>query len=322
MSFFWGTSEPAEPVAVEPFDPRSEMPTNGRLGHLTPEQTAALAQFKQELAAEGYYDPEKHDDYILLRFLRARKFDLPASKKMWIDFQEWRKKWNVDNTVTDFDFPEWAIVQQYYPRFYHGVDKCGRPIYVEQIGLLDIQKLFTITTQERMMLNHVHEYERLILYRLPASSIKTGVHLEQSFTIMDLKNISLSQFYNAFHLVREASTIAQNYYPEMLGKMVVINAPMLFTSLWLMVKPLLDEVTVKKISIFGGPSSYLPELLKYIDEDQLPAFMGGKCNCPEGCEHSDKGPWSDGSVPGYPDPKFERLRDTYGIIPKKAPATN
>ncbi|KAJ3187540.1 cytosolic factor, phosphatidylinositol/phosphatidylcholine transfer protein [Gaertneriomyces sp. JEL0708] len=286
---------------------------HGRLGHLTAEQQATLETFKAELAAEGYYDPAKHDDNILLRFLRARKFDLKASKKMWIDFINWRREFKTDTILQDFDekeFPEWPVVKQLYPRYYHKTDKIGRPIYVEQLGGVDYQKLMSITTVDKMLRNHVYEYEKLVAYRLPACSIKFGRHLEQSCTIIDLKGVSLSQFGSVKALVNQVSSIAQNYYPEMLGKMFIINAPMMFTAVWAVVRMFLDEVTVSKINILG--SSYKSKLLETIDEQSLPKFFGGSCECPNGCQHADVGPWNDGTVAGYPKEEMERFNILFG----------
>jgi hypothetical protein len=219
-----------------------ELPTAGRLGHLTPEQEAALKQFKEEIKASNLYDEASQDDHLYLRFLRARKFNLPNTKKMFEDYCNWRKEFGVDGIVQNFDFPEYPVVRKYYPRFYHKTDKLGRPVYIERLGMLDIKQLFTVTTTERMLKNHVFEYEKLVNYRLKACSIAYNAHIEQSLTILDLKGVSLSGFSNVYTLVKQVSAIAQNYYPEMLGKMFIINAPMLFTACWGMVKPLLDEI--------------------------------------------------------------------------------
>lgn len=55
----------------------------------------------------------------------------------------------------------------------------------------------------------------------------------------------------------------------------------------------LSEETVSKINILG--SDYLPYLLTLIDEENLPATLGGKCkcDCPGGCESSNAGPWKE-----------------------------
>ncbi|RKO84940.1 CRAL-TRIO domain-containing protein, partial [Blyttiomyces helicus] len=76
-----------------------------------------------------------------------------------------------------------------------------------------------------------------------------------------------------------------------LGKMFIINAPMLFTGVWALVKPLLDEVTVSKINILG--SSYSAKLLETIDAECLPKTLGGACECKGGCDQADPGPWND-----------------------------
>ncbi len=80
---------------------------------------------------------------------------------------------------------------------------------------------------------------------------------------------------------------------------------MLFTALWTVAKPLLDEATVKKITILGY--SYKDQLLEMIDAENLPSIYGGTCDCPGGCNTADVGPWSDGSVAGYPKEEFEKV---------------
>jgi hypothetical protein len=69
--------------------------------------------------------------------------------------------------------------------------------------------------------------------------------------------------------------------------MFIINSPMLFSGIWACVKPWLDDKTKAKISIHG--SSFKKELLEVIDEDVLPDFLGGKCECDLG---RNIGPWN------------------------------
>jgi hypothetical protein len=69
-----------------------------------------------------------------------------------------------------------------------------------------------------------------------------------------------------------------------------MQAPYLFSTVWSLIKPWLDEATVRKIHILGR--SYKTELQHYIDPSQLPADLGGSCHCPGGCSMSDAGPWN------------------------------
>ena len=43
------------------------------------------------------------------------------------------------------------LVRKYLPHGYCGIDKLGRPIYIERMGLLQMDELFTHTTEERMI---------------------------------------------------------------------------------------------------------------------------------------------------------------------------
>ncbi|GAA5871907.1 hypothetical protein JCM8547_003301 [Rhodosporidiobolus lusitaniae] len=264
-------------------------PLPGHPGNLSQEQKAALQQFKEELAAEGYYDSAKHDDATLLRFLRARKFDIPKAKLMWIDTQKWKQSFKVDELYETFDYKEKAAVDKLYPRFYHKTDKDGRPLYIEQLGKLDLNELYKVTTPERQMQSLVVEYEKFQRDRLPICSELAGHLIETSCTVMDLKGVGLSSFWKVKNYVQEASAISQNNYPETMGRFYVINAPWGFSTVWSLVKGWLDEATVAKIHILG--SSYKDDLLKQVPADSLPAFLGGACNCPGGCSLSDAGPW-------------------------------
>jgi len=53
---------------------------SGHPGHTTKEQDAAVHQLRTMLEQEGY--TERLDTLCMLRFLRARKFDVQAAKKM------------------------------------------------------------------------------------------------------------------------------------------------------------------------------------------------------------------------------------------------
>ena len=151
--------------------------------------------------------------------------------------------------------------------------------------------MYKITTAERMLQNLVVEYEKLADPRLPACSRKAGQLLETCCTIMDLKGVGISRASSVFGYVRQASAISQNYYPERLGKLYLINAPWGFSSVFSVVKGFLDPVTVQKIHVLG--SGYKSELLGQVPAENLPDHLGGECKCDGGCALSDLGPWRD-----------------------------
>lgn len=68
----------------------------------------------------------------------------------------------------------------------------------------------------------------------------------------------------------------------------IVNSPWTFTAVWSAVKGWLDEKTRAKIHIVGGKP--INHLLKHIDEENIPDFLGGK-NTRQLLE--DHGPWND-----------------------------
>lgn len=131
------------PTATPPLSTMSEYePPPGHLGNLTPDQQRALEQLQLELTKEGWLIEGRHDEATLLRFLRARKFDVPKAKEMFIASEKWRKEFEVDNLVKcakhysendhsslmgtfirNFRFKEREAVNQLYPQYYHKTDK-------------------------------------------------------------------------------------------------------------------------------------------------------------------------------------------------------
>lgn len=57
-------------------------PQSGHPGHTTPEQDAKVHQLRSALEQLGY--TERLDTLTILRFLRARKFDVEAAKTMYV----------------------------------------------------------------------------------------------------------------------------------------------------------------------------------------------------------------------------------------------
>ncbi|GFP96113.1 phosphatidylinositol/phosphatidylcholine transfer protein sfh9 [Phtheirospermum japonicum] len=261
---------------------------------LDKEEEKSVNLFRQVLIERDLL-PARHDDYhTMLRYLKARKFDLEKAVHMWAEMLKWRKEKGVDSIIQDFSYDEFEEVQQHYPHGYHGVDKEGRPVYIERLGKIEPSKLMRVTTVDRFLKYHIQGFEKAFAEKFPACSIAAKRHIDSTTTVLDAQGLNWMSFGKVAHdLVMRMQRIDGNNYPETLHHMFIVNAGSGFKYLWNWAKGFLDPRTTAKIHVLGA--NFQSKLLEVIDSSQLPDFLGGSCSCPNqgGCLRSDKGPWND-----------------------------
>ncbi len=194
---------------------------------LTPEEESeCLDQFVEELSEEpGVRGGDVADEKKLLRFLKARNFNLDKAREMYLKHLKWRQAWDVDNILFE-EFPERAQLLQCFPQGYHMCDRQGRPIYIQYLGGINIHKILSFTDEETIVKLFIQEYEKFAHYKLPACSEAQGKLIENSLNIMDVKGVSLKMLTReSQRIMKKITGFTQDNYPEMMGNCIIINAP-------------------------------------------------------------------------------------------------
>mmetsp|Transcript_34179 Transcript_34179/g.61636 ORF Transcript_34179/g.61636 Transcript_34179/m.61636 type:complete len:272 (-) Transcript_34179:466-1281(-) len=267
-TLFWGSSTPQVQTLDEAFWYLS----------ITDSQKGVCKQF-EKILKENNLLVEGQDDFTLFRFLKARNWNIAKATEMYANMAKWRKEKNIDQLYDTFRFDEEPQILKHYPHFFHKRDKFGRPVYVEHLGQTDSDQILSIISLERLMDYHIYEWEKLEREILVECSKDAGKPILTKTVIIDMKGISMKNFGSAARkILRSVAAIDQDYYPEHLGQMFIVNAPTIFRAIWSVVNPLLEERTRRKILILG--SDFLSSVLQIISIDDLPICLGGKSVVP------------------------------------------
>lgn len=226
------------------------------------EEKEALIKFKEAIAQSGINVDDNIDDHYLIRFLRARKLKIDKTMEMFKKYLSFREEFQI-KTIKTFEFPEENDILSYYPQGLHKVDKLGRPIYYELLGKLDLEKLTKVTDLNRLFKYSIKNLEYFISDVFPAASKAANTNIHQFFYIVDLKGFSKKLLSTkVYNYLRNTLSSIQNYYPEMLGQMIIINSNLVFKACWTVIKTFLDTKTKSKILFFG--KDYKNKLLEYV----------------------------------------------------------
>ncbi|KAG2115458.1 CRAL/TRIO domain-containing protein [Suillus clintonianus] len=243
----------------------------------------SLEAFKSKLRDAGLYQPPSddtpasHDDSTLLRFLRARQYDVDKAQKQFSDTEAWRKQHNVDELFRTFETNEMESARIFYPRWTGRRDKTGLPVYVYRLASLDapLRKELESAPSERRYQRIVVLHEAMTRFVLPlCSHLSAPTPISSVTTIIDLEQVSLSAMWSLRSHLQVASAMATANYPETLNTIAIVNSPSFFPTIWNWIKTWFDEGTRNKIHILSKNPG--PTLRSLIDEKDIPQSYGGQ----------------------------------------------
>lgn len=272
-------------------------PLLGHPGNLTAAQMHALNELTTALKHDGALQhPESetpsYQDTQLLRFLRARSFNVQAARAMYLKAEEWKKEIELDRLVREFHFDERDVVASHgWCMYFHKTDRLGRPVFIQDLGNMDTTAVFRETTPERVIQNFAVTLELAVRHRYEACSVSSGRWVDDNMMVINLAGLGLSTFWSMKGQLQQLLGILDNNFPELSGRVQIINAPYMFSTIWSWVKGWLPTATVEKIDIAG--SDYHARIFEYVSKEDWPKELGGECECKgeKGCRKSDLGPW-------------------------------
>ena len=219
-----------------------------------------------------------------------RKFDLAEALKLVKLTTTWRREKNVrairENDPFDILKSSEDEMLCFYPKTYFPTpDLEGRPIYAEKGGLSDIEGLLMLVdgNMDRMVDYHIYGNEVYMRNLFAAMSARAGRPVHTITTIMDMEGMSMKMIGALTrNYIAAMIGIDKEHYPETLGKMIFVNVPGFFSMGFAMIKPFLDERTVRKIEIMSSRDVWKPRLLELVGEANLPVEYGGSLVVPGG----------------------------------------
>ncbi|KAK7036104.1 CRAL-TRIO domain-containing protein [Favolaschia claudopus] len=288
--------------ADQPNGAHTADPLEGQYGHLSADQEAKFTEFKKTCETDGVYDPSKArpttlSDPDLLRFLRARKFDVGGALKQLKDTETWRQVNKLDELYDTCDVDAFEEALKVYHQWTGRRDLSGHPVYVYEIANIK-NNLAAFDRSSKIAHSSAPPtpaasdpippklrmlcalYENMSEFVLPLCNAVPGrPHPEIPVTatshIVDVSGLGLMGYWNLKNHMQAASTLASTYHPETLDRVFLIGAPSFFPTVWGWIKRWFDPVTTSKIFVLAA-ADVQPTLTRFMRPADLPVKYGGE----------------------------------------------
>ncbi|KAK7838108.1 phosphatidylinositol/phosphatidylcholine transfer protein sfh3 [Quercus suber] len=204
----------------------------------------------------------------LVRFLKARDWNVAKAHKMLVDCLHWRVQNGIDNILSKPIIPIdlYRAVRDSHLQGFSGYTKQGLPVIAIGLGLSTFDKAsVNYYVQSHIQLNEYRDRVVLVPF-CNKEAWTTYWYLSENLRHDRLKLSAL----NNIKLLTAIATIDDLNYPEKTDTYYIVNAPYIFSACWKVVKPLLQERTRRKIQVLQGCGR--DELLKIMDYGSLPHF--------------------------------------------------
>ena len=191
--------------------------------------------------------PYRFSDAAVVRFLRGRKHDESKAFRALLRHLKWRAANNVAAITADMV----KVEANQRKIVVHGKDREERPA------------IYIFAYRHKTSDRDINIMQQFIIYTLEQTMRLTKPTEEKLVIVFDLSDFTLACM--DYEVVKMLVNILQFNYPEVLHTALVVNAPMIFSACWMVIRPWLDPVTAGKVQFVRKD-----EVSKYIDKKQMP----------------------------------------------------
>ncbi|CAL8083736.1 unnamed protein product [Orchesella dallaii] len=210
------------------------------------EEKSALDKFRARVAPLLDDNCMRHDTY-LVRWLRARNFDIHAAEVMLRENLKWRKDQKVENTRNE-DFSD---LKQDFHLTLDTYDKIGQPI-----GVIDLYEW----DMRRAVLQG--KSPRLVRYIMALVENITGQVCERQQKGMNVTQVMVLLNADGINVVQQACPICmplwiqfitsvENYYPEWIDEFIIVDSSPAVQIILNVIRPFFSRNTRNAIKVFG-----------------------------------------------------------------------
>ncbi|KAF3008392.1 hypothetical protein E8E13_000469 [Curvularia kusanoi] len=246
-----------------------------KTGNRVPDKSNEFLLNVKNISPDGFKDAlwnymfSDNPDGLVLRFLRARKWDVTKAIEMLVSAIDWREERKINTNIirggesvglkAEKTPDEEAFMMQYRSgkSYVRGNDKCGHPVYVIRVKLHDPNK------------QPAHVMESFALHNIEMLRIMAKSRQDKATLVFDLTGFGLRNM--DFHFVKFLIHMLEARYPETLKMAIVHNAPFVFWGIWNVIKHWLDPVIASKIHFTSGNKG----MHEFIPRDNLQKCFGG-----------------------------------------------
>lgn len=244
---------------------------------LNKDQWALLKELDRYVRVDLKFEAREICYWYLLRFAIARNFNAEETKKMLAQFVQFQRQLEADKVSHwgpgDASFDEMSA--NINMGLHHSA-KNGTPVLIWRLGESKLKDLLKTYTPEQVVYYFVQLGNRFVNIVLPLASKVNQKRTEKLMVIFDLKNTEMMGFLSGKlnEFLKRFAEAGQLFYPNVLEKLYIVNAPMLFSAVWSVFKHFLHPTTQERIEISSGINK--EKIQASVDADLLPVWLGGK----------------------------------------------